>query len=141
MHLKGTEREVHLNVDFIPVSQNLDILGVNLAHKWSEGKVPLLVGGRQECRLVIRRMAQNMCSPVHIINSNDDIHDDVIQRCTKAAQMNSVIFVFEHIDQLSETLLVILFQCIGGIHNCSESKIFQVFLIKVFYSIPSLGFM
>uniref|UniRef100_A0AC34FBX4 Dynein heavy chain n=1 Tax=Panagrolaimus sp. ES5 TaxID=591445 RepID=A0AC34FBX4_9BILA len=117
LHLKGTDKEIHLNLDFIPVSQNLEALGISIAHKWADGKVPLLVGGRQECRVIIRRMAQNMCTPVHIINSHNDLHEDVVQRCAKAAQMNSIIFVFEHIDQLSETLLITLFQCIAGIHN------------------------
>uniref|UniRef100_A0A7E4UZB5 DHC_N2 domain-containing protein n=1 Tax=Panagrellus redivivus TaxID=6233 RepID=A0A7E4UZB5_PANRE len=104
LHLKGTDKEVPLEIDFIKASHTLGVLNVNLAYSWANGKVPFLIGKRQETRLVVRRMAQNMCCPVHIINCHARLQVDVVRRCARAATQNSMMFVFEHVSELSDGL-------------------------------------
>ncbi|KAE9555534.1 hypothetical protein FO519_001302 [Halicephalobus sp. NKZ332] len=118
LRLKNSDKEVFIEADFVPVFLNLPPLNFLLANNWAYGKVPILVGNRADCRQVIRRMAQNLCTPVHFINSHKLLQLDVIHRCIKAARQNSFLFVIEHIDQLSEKLLIVLFETVIDIINC-----------------------
>ena len=138
LQLKGSDKDVFLEADFIPVVQNLPPLNFRLANNWASGKIPILVGNRADCRQIIRRMAQNLCTPVYIVNSHRLLQPDVIHRCIKAAKQNSFLFVIEHIDQLSEKLLIVLFETVIDIINFRAFLIFKVLYFCSFLVYPRI---